>query len=100
VGPDRTTQGAVRGDGARWSRNGEELFYLSLDGRMMTVPIRTSPSLRIGTPVPLFEVDARRPWLGFDFSPAGRFLAIVSETRANEQRLTVVLNWTAELAKR
>jgi hypothetical protein len=99
VGTERTTQGAVRGDGARWSRDGGELFYLSLDGRMMTVPIRTSPSLRIGTPVPLFDVDARRPWLGFDVSPAGRFLAIVSETQANEQPLTVVLNWTAELAK-
>lgn len=64
---------------------------------MMTVPIRTSRSLRIGTPVPLFEVDARRPWLGFDVSPAGRFLTIVSETRANEQPLTVVPNWSEEL---
>jgi Tol biopolymer transport system component len=99
VGIDRSTQGAVRGDGARWSRGGGDLFFLSLDGRMMAVPIVTSPSLRIGTPTPLFDVDVRRPWLGFEVSPAGRFLAIVSETRANEQPLTVVLNWTAELVR-
>jgi hypothetical protein len=63
----------------------------------MTVPIHTSPTLHVGTPVPLFEIDAKRPWLGFDVSSAGRFLALVSQTRANEQPLTVVLNWTAAL---
>jgi Tol biopolymer transport system component len=86
-----TTGGAV----ARWSREGGELFFLSPDGRLMTVPIQTSPSLRIGTPVPLFEWSAKRPWFEFDVASAGRFLAVVSGTRANEQPLTVVLNWTA-----
>jgi hypothetical protein len=48
----------------------------------------------------LFELNPNRPWLEFDVSSAGRFLAVVSETRASEQPLTVVLNWTAEAGRR
>jgi dipeptidyl aminopeptidase/acylaminoacyl peptidase len=82
---------------ARWSRDGRELLYLSADRRLMSIPIQTSPSLRVGTPVPLFEIDRTRSWSGFDVTTAGRLLAVVSEKRANEQPVTVVLNWTAAL---
>jgi hypothetical protein len=82
---------------ARWSRDGRELFYLSTDRRLMSIPIQTSPSLRAGTPVPLFEIDRARSWSGFDVTTAGRFLAVVSEKRASEQPVTVVLNWTGAL---
>ena len=63
----------------------------------MAAPVRTQPSLSVGTPVPLFEM--KRPWLGFEPSSNGRVLAIVQELTATEQPQTVVLNWTAELAK-
>ena len=36
---------------------------------------------------------------GFGVAPDGRFLTIVPQARAADQALTVVLNWTAELAK-
>jgi hypothetical protein len=101
------------GSVARWSRDGKGLFYLSAEtdrhltggpiiftSHLVTVPIQTSPTLRVGTPVPLFELNPNRPWLEFDVSSAGRFLAVVSETRASEQPLTVVLNWTAEAGRR
>jgi Tol biopolymer transport system component len=86
-----TAGGAI----ARWNRDGKELVYLSPDGKLVAVPIQTSPSLHMGAPAAVFEIDAKRPWLGFDVSSKGRFLAVVSETRADEQPLTVVLNWTA-----
>jgi hypothetical protein len=74
------------------------LLYLSADGRVMSVPVRTNPSLSVGTPIPLFEM--KRPWLlAFDLSSTGRLLAIVPEMRAAEQPLTVVLNWTIQVAK-
>ena len=41
----------------RWGRQGTEVFYVSGDGRLMTVPIRLASerqSLEIGAPVPLF----------------------------------------------
>ena len=82
---------------ARWSRDGRELLYVAADRRLMSIPIQTSPSLRAGTPVPLFEIDRKRSWSGFDVTSAGRMLAVVTETRASEQPVTVVLNWTAAL---
>ncbi|MBZ5558253.1 MAG: serine/threonine-protein kinase [Acidobacteriia bacterium] len=85
---------------ARWSRDGKELFYLSADGHLMAVPIQTSPVLHVGTAVSLFEVNPSRTWSQFDVSSTGRFLAVVSETRASQQPLTVVLNWTAGIGRR
>ena len=61
----------------------------------MSVPIHTSPSLRVGTPVPLVERMQNDRGVPVDVSSAERFRAIVSETRASETALTVVLNWTA-----
>lgn len=41
------------GTRARWSRETGELFYLAADRQIMTVPIRTTPSLEVGRPAPL-----------------------------------------------
>jgi eukaryotic-like serine/threonine-protein kinase len=82
---------------ARWAGDGRELLYLSADGRVTAVPIRTSPALSVGKPIPLFEM--KRPWLGFEVSSAGRLLAIVPEMRAADEPLTAVLNWTTGIAK-
>jgi len=103
IAPFPPTGGQVRvstegGRQARWSSDGREILYLSADGRVMAVPVRTVPVLSVGTPVPLFEL--KRPWVAFDLSSTGRLLAIVRETNAAEQPLTAVLNWTAELAAR
>ena len=79
---------------ARWSRDGRELFYLSADRRLVAVPLRTVPSLELGTPVTLFALGSRT-WVDFDVSPDGkRFLAIVPEIVADEQPLTAILNWS------
>jgi len=84
----------------RWSPDGRELFYLAADGHLMAVPLRTAPSLEIGTPVPLFAVQGRSPWRDYDISPDGkRFLAIVPQVLANEQPLTAVLNWPLQFRR-
>ncbi len=76
-----------------WSPDGRELLYLSSEGRMMSVPVSTSPSLRTGPPAPLFAVSGKR-WLGFALSPDGKkFLAVVPDVSADEQPMSVVLNW-------
>jgi serine/threonine protein kinase len=81
------------GSGGRWSRDGRELFYLSADSRLMSVAVQTSPSLRVGTPVPVFRIDPNHSWSDYDVSSTGRFLSVVSEKRSAEQPLTVVVNW-------
>ena len=83
----------------RWSHDGKELLYVSADGHLMSLPIRTSPSLQTGTPVALFAIQGK-PWLNFDLSADGKkFLAVVPEVAADEQPLTVVVNWTADLPR-
>ncbi len=99
-GPGQRVRLSSEGASAlQWSRDGKELLYVSGDGRMMSVPVRTSPSLQTGSPAPLFAISGK-PWLNFEISRDGkRFLAVVPETTADEQPLTVVLNWTASLPR-
>jgi dipeptidyl aminopeptidase/acylaminoacyl peptidase len=85
---------------AQWSPAGREILYLTDDRQLVSVPARAEPSLELGTPVTLFVV--REPlWGDFAVSPDGkRFLSIVFDVRGNEQPLTVVLNWPAEIGPR
>jgi Tol biopolymer transport system component len=92
----------------RWSRDGRELFYISGDRHLMSVPIRTAPALEVGSPQSLFAIAGSalwgdpKPsngWPDYDLSIDGRrFLAVVPQA-ANEQPLTAVLNWVAAVAK-
>jgi len=80
----------------RWSRDGKELIYLSADRRLVSVPIRTDPTLQLGEPTVLFELKGH-PWIAFDVSADGeRLLAVVPEIVANELPLTVVVDGLAE----
>jgi Tol biopolymer transport system component len=90
----RVSTGGARA--LRWSREGRELLYVSGDRHIMSVPVKTSPSLEIGSPTALFAL-AGTEWVGFDVSPDGRrILAIVPKVVANELPLSVVVNWTSE----
>ena len=85
--------------GARWRHDSRELFYVSADRRLMAVPVRTTPTLEVGRPAPLFTLQART-WTDFVVSPDGkRFLAVVPQAFAGEQPFTVILNWTAEVRR-
>ncbi len=77
----------------RWSHDGRELLYVSLDQRLLSVPVQASPSLFTGTPRELF-VLAGKPWSSFVVSRDGKsFVAIVPEMIAGEQPLAVIANW-------
>ena len=78
----------------RWSPAGRELFYLTDDRHLVSVSVRTDPSLQLGTPATLFVLPERPLWGDFAVSPDGkRFLSTVYDVRGNEQPLSVVLNW-------
>ncbi len=83
----------------RWSPDGKTLFYLAADGRMMALPVETTPTLRTGVPTAMFTI-AGRPWISFQVSSDGtRFLAVVPESSADEQPMTVVVDWPASLER-
>jgi Tol biopolymer transport system component len=93
---EKTRISTAGGWGPRWDRRGGGLVYEVVNG-LMTVPVQTSPSLRVGNPVRLFEFAAGHPWGSYDVSSQGQFLAVVSESRSSRQPFTVVINWPAEL---
>jgi Tol biopolymer transport system component len=43
----------------QWSRDGRELFYIALDGMLMSVPVRSGANLQLGAPLPLFQTGLR-----------------------------------------
>jgi Tol biopolymer transport system component len=83
----------------RWSPDGKALFYVSADGRLMSLPVTTQPSLQTGEATALFTIPGR-PWLDFDVSRDGKkLLAIVPEIASDEQPMTVVVNWPGSLKR-
>ena len=85
-----------------WSTRGTELFYRDqATQRIVAVPVTTTPVLSFGTPKTLFDVRsvgsfARRYTLSRDDS---RFLMTRSVGGPAAERLTMVENWTRDLAK-
>jgi eukaryotic-like serine/threonine-protein kinase len=88
----------------RWRRDGKELFYIALDGRLMTVPIQpghNSGALEPATAAPLFTTNVGPPvppQSGYNqsymISPDGqRFLMSIFTEQASVPPITVVLNW-------
>jgi len=84
----------------RWPRAGNEILYLSLDRKVVSVPVRTGPVLQLGAPKVLFSLAADGVWPAFDVTPDGqRILAIVPRVNADQLPLTVVAHWPPGIAK-
>lgn len=87
---------------ARWRKDGRELFYLSLDGKMMSVDPKLGATLESGVPKVLFQTRIS-VLPGIDqYSPTAdgqRFLLLepLELTGARPTPITVVLDWTATL---
>ncbi len=89
----------------RWSRDGTELFYVALDGRLMAVPIRSSSdgrTLDAGAPVPLFvtRIIGGLPGQGnhrqqYVVSLDGQRFLVHSVVGEETSPITVILNWRA-----
>jgi serine/threonine-protein kinase len=98
-GPGAPSQiSTAGGSTSRWRQDGSELYYVSLDGKLMAVPITTKgATLEPGTPVPLFQI---RSELGagvvrgqYAVAPDGRFLVNVTTGDSTTFPITLLLNW-------
>jgi eukaryotic-like serine/threonine-protein kinase len=90
----------------RWRRDGKEIFYISADGRLTAVDVKTSPKFETGAPQALFDaqltgVGLARPYFRYDVAADGkRFLVnTVAADRAGPAPtpITVIVNWPAAL---
>jgi eukaryotic-like serine/threonine-protein kinase len=93
------------GEQPRWRGDGKELFYLSLDGKMMATPVTTGAHFDAGTAVALFQSTPRQPILVYDLfvydvsRDGQRFLINTQVKQAESAPMSVVLNWPAKLDK-
>jgi serine/threonine-protein kinase len=78
-----------------WPRAANEIIYSSADGRVVSVPVRTSPGLQLGAPKVLFTLKPDGLWADFDVKPDGqRMLAIVPRVGF------APISWTRGLCRR
>ena len=84
-----------------WSRNGRELFFLAVDGMMVSVPVQPGPTFTQGKPSYLFPAGqyyynvARN----YDVSVDGRRFLMIKNTARSENRpaIIVVNHWIDEV---
>jgi eukaryotic-like serine/threonine-protein kinase len=86
----------------RWRRDGKELYYLALDGKMMAVDIKGDAKIEPGVPHMLFDtrlnVDPIRDQ--YAVTPDGqRFLILKPLEEPATTPITLVLNWTSLIKK-
>jgi Tol biopolymer transport system component len=84
----------------RWRSDGAELFYITQDGRVMSVAIKSvGDSIEPGNPQPLFQTrPVPKTFNLYDVSPDGqRFLFNIPLEWTSANPITVVTNWTEKL---
>ena len=88
----------------RWNKNGSEVFYVSLDGKMVAAPVKfltDGQSLEPGTPAALFSVRIAGGPLPSSFkqqyavsSDGQRFLVNLAADEGGASPITLISNWT------
>jgi len=83
-----------------WRRDGKELFYVTLDNKLVSVPISGGATFQAGQPVTLFPVHPVGLRTVYDVSADGqRFLVDSLPGDQASPPLEVVVNWTSLLSK-
>jgi eukaryotic-like serine/threonine-protein kinase len=89
------------GSAPLWRKDGRELYYRELDGKVMAADIQLSPVLRAERPRELFHPqfsDRLHPWAVA--SDTQRFLIVQGARNLPEPlHLNVVTSWQRRLAK-
>ena len=84
----------------RWRRDGGELFYVSGDSRMTSVPVRLEAGPVFGAPQSLFRFDSAG-WRDYDVAADGkRFLVAVNVGGTRSAFITITTNWLAALREK
>jgi eukaryotic-like serine/threonine-protein kinase len=96
---DKTQVSTVGGTSPQWAPGGRELFFLSIDGRLMAGKVQLGPSLQVGMATPLFDARVGSGTNRYAVSHNGeRFLLSMATEEGNAAPVVVVLNWAEHLA--
>jgi len=99
-GPGREQQVSTGGGAqVRWRSDGRELFYIALDGRLTSVPVKsTADTIDTGAPVSLFQTrvgDVIQTTLTQQYvvSANGQRFLVSTVSQAPTSSISVILNW-------
>jgi dipeptidyl aminopeptidase/acylaminoacyl peptidase len=97
---DKRQVSSTGGVQALWRKDGRELFYLGLDGKLMTVDVRPGPPLETSVPRALFQTRVNVvPWLDQYAATADGQRFLIIEPTDEASGINVVVNWTAAVRK-
>jgi Tol biopolymer transport system component len=84
-----------------WRRDGNELFFLTLDGELMAVEVKSKGSrLETGTVRRLFQTHrVTNTGPQYDFPANAERFIVASAGEGDSSPITLVVNWTAALHK-
>lgn len=89
------------GSQPRWSRDGRQLYFTSLDGKIMATDVTLGASFSSGAPRVLFAQGFKSPSntnTPYDISTTGRMIGVKQHPVANIlDRIDVVINWINQL---
>jgi serine/threonine protein kinase len=85
---------------AKWRKDGKELYYISLDQKMMAVPVTlNSASVEPGAPQELFPVRVPPIRAVYSVGPDGRFLINTIGEATDTVPISLFTNWSSTLRK-
>jgi Tol biopolymer transport system component len=100
AGGERLRISATGGVQARWRADGRELFYLTLEGQLMTVPMTPGNhrrSLRPGAPSPLFQASVGATQgialHSYVVAPDGQRFLLDTVAEQPAAPIALILNW-------
>jgi Tol biopolymer transport system component len=86
-----------------WSRDGQEIFYIAADNRLMAVSVNTRDGFRAAPAVPLFQVSTMGPGaVGSQYAVSRdgrRILFNVAQQAPLASAANVVVDWPAAVQR-
>ncbi len=80
----------------RWKSDGREIYYVTLDSKLMAAALTPKIPPDVGVPRALFTLPRGA---NYEVARDGRFLVNLPLSPLGQNRLSVVVNWPAELKK-
>ena len=87
----------------RWGGDGKELFYITIDNKMMAAEVKAKgSSFEVGSVHELFQAHPYSffQFQSFDVSADGKRFAIVEPSGQSATAITLVVNWLADVKKK
>jgi eukaryotic-like serine/threonine-protein kinase len=84
-----------------WRKDGKELFYLTMDGKLMAAEVKSGAALQTGIPQMLFQsrTTVSPIYIQYCATADGKKFLIRDPAGEDVAPFTVVLNWTAALKR-